>query len=281
MPSRWEVYGIRAKTDLAFLRAMDSSTALQMSSAGVLSSTGSTFSPIVPIFQNSITVRLDRNNFLLWKTQVIPNLSCNGYLGYLDGSCPAPPKLITTGTGNDAVTAPNPAYTTWWHTDQRVLNALLGSMTEEVLAQMIGRTTSTEVWKCLNSMFSAQGRASIRQIRRKLASTKKNDLGAAEYFHKMKGFADAMATVGTPLPDDELIDYIIAGLGTPFAPLQASLTVFANANPDAVLNLSDFYAMLLSYEAMQEQNSQAAVEYSSSANAAGRRGDYGRGGGRP
>jgi hypothetical protein len=97
----------------------------------------------------------------------------------------------------------------------------------------------------------------------------------------MKGFVDAMATVGTPLPDDELIDYIIAGLGTPFAPLQASLTVFANANPDAVLNLSDFYAMLLSYEAMQEQNSQAAVEYSSSANAAGRRGDYGRGGGRP
>jgi hypothetical protein len=177
MPSRWEVYGIRAKTDLAFLRAMDSSTALQMSSAGVLSSTGSTFSPIVPIFQNSITVRLDRNNFLLWKTQVIPNLSCNSYLGYLDGSFPAPPKVITTRTGNDAVTAPNPAYTTWWHIDQRVLGALLGSMTEEVLAQMIGRTTSAEVWKCLNSMFSAQGRASIRQIRRKLASTKKNDLG--------------------------------------------------------------------------------------------------------
>jgi hypothetical protein len=86
-------------------------------------------------------------------------------------------------------------------------------MTEDVLAQMIGRTTSISVWGCVTSMFSAQGRASIRAYRRKLATTKQNDMGAFDYFNLMKGFADAMATVGAPLPDDELIDYILAGLG--------------------------------------------------------------------
>jgi hypothetical protein len=77
-----------------------------------------------------------------------------------------------------------------------------------------------------------------------------------------------MATVGTPLPDEELIDYITTGLGAPFAALHASLRVFSNANPDAVLQLLNFYAMLLSYEAMHEQNSHD-LDYSSSANTAG------------
>jgi hypothetical protein len=114
-------------------------TSAQTSSVvGSIPTTGSSNS-------NSIAVRLDRNNFLLWKTLVIPHLAGQSYLGYIDGSLPAPPKTITTGTDADAVTTTNLEYTTWWHTDQRVMSALLGSMTEDVLAQMIGRTTSISV----------------------------------------------------------------------------------------------------------------------------------------
>ena len=47
----------------------------------------------------------------------------------------------------------------------------------------------------------------------------RHDMGAADYFHLMKGFANAMVIVGTPLPDEELIDYILAGLGSAFAPI--------------------------------------------------------------
>jgi hypothetical protein len=80
-------------------------------------------------------------------------------------------------------------------------------------------------------MFSAQGRASVRAYYRKLATTKRNDMSASDYFNLMKGFADAMATIGALLPDDELIDYILVGLGKEFLALQASLNVFSNANP--------------------------------------------------
>jgi hypothetical protein len=89
----------------------------------------------------------------------------------------------------------------------------------------------------------------------------------------MKGFADAMATVGAPLPDDELIDYILAGLGKEFSALQASLNVFSNANPNAVILLTDFYSMLMSHEAMQDT---VEIDFSSSANAT-RRGNQGGG----
>ena len=57
-----------------------------------------------------ITVRLTRVNFLLWKAQVIPNLTGAGLFGYLNGSVPAPPKTIVMGTGDAAHSAPNPEY---------------------------------------------------------------------------------------------------------------------------------------------------------------------------
>jgi hypothetical protein len=122
-------------------------------------------------------------------------------------------------------------------------------------------------------MFSTQGRASVRAYHRKLATTKRNDMSASDYFNLMKGFADAMATVGSPLPDDELIDYILAGLGKEFSALQASLNVFSNANPTAVILLTDFYSMLMSHEAMEDT---VEIDFSSSANAA-RRGNQGGG----
>jgi hypothetical protein len=223
--------------------AMTTTSAQTSSAAGSLPSTKSSNS-------NSIVIRLYGNNFLLWKTLVIPHLADQGYLGYIDGSLSAPPKTITIGIGADAITTTTPKYTTRWHIDQHVMSVLLGSMTEDVLAQMIGRMTFISVWGCVTSMFSAQGRASIRAYHRKLVTTKRNDMSASDYFNLMKGFADAMATVSTPLPDDELIDYILVGLSKEFLALQVSLNVFSNSNPNTVILLTDFYSMIMSHEAM-------------------------------
>ena len=85
-------------------------------------------------------------------------------------------------------------------------------MTPEILGSMVGRHTSAAVWECLTSMFAAQNRAGVRQIHRQLATVKKRDLSAVGYFNKMKGFADAMAMVGNPISNNELIDYIVVGL---------------------------------------------------------------------
>ena len=57
---------------------------------------------------------------------------------------------------------------------------------------------------------------------------KKKDLSTNAYFHKMKCFADAMAMVGSPITDDELIDYIVIGLGPQFGSLQSSKTRFVS-----------------------------------------------------
>jgi hypothetical protein len=198
------------------------------------------------------------------------------------------PRWILRGTANDGhhpasegqptATVPNPAYAIWWHVDQRVLGILLGSMTKKVLGQMVGRTTSAAVWSIVVSMFAAQNQAGVRQLRRQLTTMRKNDMSASDYFHKMKGFADALAMVGSPISDDELIDYIVVGLGSQLEGLQSSIAVLNNTGH--VLTVPDIYSMLLSCDSIHEQNSQAG-SFVSSTNSAARHGDHGRGGGRP
>lgn len=71
---------------------------------------------------------------------------------------------------------PNPVYLTWLQHDQQVLSALLSSLSEEVLSQVLFLATSAEVWSTLEHMFSSHSRARAMNVRMQLANLKKNDL---------------------------------------------------------------------------------------------------------
>ena len=130
-------------------------------------------------------VRLDATNFTLWKGLTLPNLSGAGLHGHLDGTTVAPDKTLKHGTGDDAVDITNPAYTLWWTTDQRVLGLLLGSMEPDIACQLIGCTTAAAMWSAVHTMYGAQSRANIRHLRRQLQTTRKEDLTAGQYMHKI------------------------------------------------------------------------------------------------
>ncbi|XP_073363344.1 uncharacterized protein [Aegilops tauschii subsp. strangulata] len=140
---------------------------------------------------------------------------------------------------------------------------------------MTRATSSAAVWSSLGAMFAAQNRASVRQLRTQLSHTKKNDMSAAEFFHKMTGYADALATVGDVLSDDEIIGHIIGGLGQEYDPLMTALSVFTGQ-----VSLSEFYSYVLSFEARQEQHAANSGNYSPSANNAMRHGNGSRDGSR-
>ena len=80
-----------------------------------------------------ITIRLTRDNFLLWKTQAAPALRAAHLFGYVDGTIVAPSPMITEGTGDSAKWVANPEYLWWYQQDQLFMIALLGSMTEDIV----------------------------------------------------------------------------------------------------------------------------------------------------
>ena len=148
-------------------------------------------------------------------------------------------------------------------------------MEEDIACQLISCETAHAVWTAVGAMYGAQSRANIRNIWRQLQTLRKEEMSAVEYMHKMKALADTMAAAGSPVRDDELIDHILTGLGSAYNSIAASLGV-----SNAPMPYSSFYSLVLSFEALQAQQS-ASEGWTPSANDVTRSGSYGQGGRAP
>jgi hypothetical protein len=149
-------------------------------------------------------------------------------------------------------------------------------MSEEVLRDIIDATMSKEVWDSIRTKFSSSTCARTVQLRVELATVKKGDLSAADYFRKVKNLASEMAAADAALRDDEVLAYLLAGLPSDYDPFVTSITT-----KDSV-SLDDVYAHLITFDARQlRHHADLQLQMESSANYAGRGGQSkGHGGGR-
>ena len=67
------------------------------------------FSHLTPI-HHLFTIKLTRENYLLWKSQIVPYLKGQHLYGYLDGSTPAPPQSLTIEVDGDVQVIQNPDF---------------------------------------------------------------------------------------------------------------------------------------------------------------------------
>ncbi|ESW31029.1 hypothetical protein PHAVU_002G203100 [Phaseolus vulgaris] len=106
-----------------------------MASSSTTEPNSETFSakpfPLPPhIFHTPIPLKLDSENFLVWRQQVNATLRSLDLLYFLDGSC-IPPRLISIE--EDASPIVNSKYIQYDRQDQAILAWLLASMTAGVL----------------------------------------------------------------------------------------------------------------------------------------------------
>lgn len=102
------------------------------SSLGASSSATTQFAPIQ--ISHAVTIRLAKDNYLLWKAQFLPYLGSTGLIGYVDGTFVQSSPLVATSINAGATQVANPLYITWYNQDQLVPSGILASLTEEVLA---------------------------------------------------------------------------------------------------------------------------------------------------
>jgi hypothetical protein len=195
-----------------------------------------------------ITVCLNPNNFIYWRTQVVPILRSNLLFGFVDGTLRCPSATIpnpVTGTNGAPVTIPNPQYAAWHQQDQAILSAIVCSLHESVLGMMTMVATSHDAWESLAASFASQSTACAMQIRSELNKAKKLDKTASVFFNEIKSMADVLASIGQPLCPDEFTGYLCAGLDGDYdARVQM---VSARALSDRML-VRDIYAQLLATE---------------------------------
>jgi hypothetical protein len=159
-------------------------------------------------------------------------------------------------------------------TDQQVLTFLLGSPSPDILVSVIGMDTAAGVWGTIKAMFASQSRTRVFNLRVALAKKKKENITTVAFFTKMKGFADELAAAGRPIDDNELVEYLLAGLDDTYNPLFAAIGV--NGGDD--LTVSELYAQVCTYDSRMELLTDGAYG-SASINSAqrGRGGPRGRG----
>uniref|UniRef100_A0A2N9J542 Reverse transcriptase Ty1/copia-type domain-containing protein n=1 Tax=Fagus sylvatica TaxID=28930 RepID=A0A2N9J542_FAGSY len=136
-----------------------------------------------------ITIKLNRDNYLLWKTQLIPYLRGQHLLGYVDGTTPLPPQMISqTAKSGETSLLPNLAYARWIQQDQIILSTIISSLSESLMTHIVGLSTAHD---------------------------------------KLKQLVDTLATVHHPLDDFEVNSYLLAGLSSDYESMIASIQMLA------------------------------------------------------
>uniref|UniRef100_A0A803PR44 Retrotransposon Copia-like N-terminal domain-containing protein n=1 Tax=Cannabis sativa TaxID=3483 RepID=A0A803PR44_CANSA len=101
-------------------------------------------------FGNTLTqpfsIKLDRNNFTLWRNLVSTMSRALSLEGYINGTRICPPKLIPApGATIEGISDPtlmvNPEFERWIVCDQLLMGWLYGSMTEAIATEVMGCTS--------------------------------------------------------------------------------------------------------------------------------------------
>lgn len=71
----------------------------------------------------------------------------------------------------------------------------------------------------------------------------------AEFISTAKSLSDQLAIAGNPIPDDDLISYIIGGLSSTYNPF---VMTFSMLTKDESMTLEDFQSQLLGHEQLLE-----------------------------
>ncbi|KAK1604159.1 hypothetical protein QYE76_027832 [Lolium multiflorum] len=151
---------------------------------------------------------------------------------------------------------------------------LIKSISPDLLGEVLGLEHAAEIWAAIAAKFAAQVKVRVGTLTAALINTKKRDLSANDYINKKKGFASELASAGRPVLDEELKEYLLAGLSGEYNGLVAAV----NANPSSTS--ADVCNQLLAYDhrqAILNESEESATPFSSSANAAAHRGGGGGG----
>ncbi|KAA0046195.1 putative Ty1-copia-like retrotransposon [Cucumis melo var. makuwa] len=141
----------------------------------------------------------------------------------------------------------NSEYKVWKRQDRLISSWLLGSMSEDILNQMLHFTSAKQIWKTLQGIYSSRYLAKAMQFKNKLHNMKKGAMSLKEYFLKIQQCVDALASINKPISTDDHILYILAGLGNEYQ----SIISIISARTDSP-SVQDNMSLLLTQESQIE-----------------------------
>ncbi|XP_019082590.1 PREDICTED: uncharacterized protein LOC109125425 [Camelina sativa] len=168
---------------------------------------------------SSVTLKLNDNNYLLWKTQFESLLSSQKLIGFVNGavSVPAQTRRVTNG---DVTT--------------EVRSWLFGTLSEEVLGHVHSLETSHQIWVSLAENFNKSSVAREFSLRRnlQLVSKKGKTFSAREF----KTICDSLSSIRKPVDESMKIFGFLNGLGREYDPIATVIQSSLSKLPPPTFN---------------------------------------------
>ncbi|XP_073362574.1 uncharacterized protein [Aegilops tauschii subsp. strangulata] len=146
---------------------------------------------------------------------------------------------VATYALEDHLTTETPSTDpTWLRLDVLVLRWLYGSMAMDIVDLVMptdpATATAYKVWTSVLALFNDNKKSREIYLAEEFHNIKQEDRSITEYLHLQKTAADALAEVGAPVSDPELVTNVIKGLHERFdsvadiAPLLMPFPTFLN-----------------------------------------------------
>jgi hypothetical protein len=100
-----------------------------------------------------------------------------------------------------------------------------------------------QAWGTLVKMYSTSTQARKMQLKQELHNLQKNKMNINDYSIKVKNLADAFASIGAPIDDEDLMAVTLNGLGKDYSQFRTSIAV-RETFPD----FQDLITLLISEE---------------------------------
>jgi hypothetical protein len=127
------------------------------------------------------------------------------------------------GDEKEAVLLGNPtqqqiqANKTWNEKERKVLYWLFVSVSDSMIVHIQNGKLSKQAWDTSVKMYNTNTQACKIQFKQELHNLQKKKININDYFTKVKNLADAFASIGTLVDDDDLMVVTLNGLGKDYS----------------------------------------------------------------
>ncbi|KAI3974578.1 hypothetical protein MKX01_020350, partial [Papaver californicum] len=172
---------------------------------------------------------------------MFPLLHIQDLYQIVDPEVPPPPTNLTDHDTNE--TTVNPSYVQWQKIDQLLFSWIIATLTEPILAQIVGLNTASKVRHSFESYFASNNAARVLQLRTQLHNLQKEKSTITDYLSRIKTISDSLADTAQPVSDMDLVLNALRGLGPEYDGFNTSIT----ARPP-LPTFIELYVLLLQQE---------------------------------
>jgi hypothetical protein len=99
------------------------------------------------------------------------------------------------------------------------------SVSDSMIVHIQDAKSPKQAWDTMVKMYNTNTQACKMQLKQELHNLQKNKMNISDYFTKVKNLADALASIGALVDDEDLVAMTLNGFGKDYSQFRTSIAI--------------------------------------------------------